>query len=113
MHAALGTFTALEEPTGNVMKRGIPFSSAARFPARADLGSASLLLQSQGGHDSDLVRVELLANPRETANLSGVEFELLGREEPFGSRESPQGCRRVYTQGTHRVLRDSSARQDR
>ena len=84
MHAALGTFTALEEPTGNVMKRGIPFSSAARFPARADLGSASLLLQSQGGCDSDLVRVELLANPRETAKLSGVEFELLSGENRLG-----------------------------
>lgn len=84
VHAALGTFTALEEPTGNVMKRGIPFSSAARFPARADLGSVSLLLQSQGGRDSDLVRIELLANPRETAKLSGVEFELLGGENRLG-----------------------------
>ena len=84
VHAALGTFTALEAPTGNVMKRGIPFSSAAWVPARADLGSVSLLLQSQGGRDSDLVRVELLANPRETARLSGVEFELLGGENRLG-----------------------------
>ena len=83
-HAALGIFTALEKPTGDVMKRGIPFSSAARFPARADLGSVSLLLQSQGGRDTDLVRVELLANPGETAKLSGVEFELLGGENRLG-----------------------------
>ena len=31
VHAALGTFTALEKPTGNVMKRGIPFSRVGTF----------------------------------------------------------------------------------
>ena len=83
-HAALGTFKAMEAPTGRVMKRGIPFSSVARFPERDDLETASLLLQSQGGRDSDLVRVELLANPAETGKLSGVEFELLGGPNRLG-----------------------------
>ena len=83
-HAALGRFTALEEPTVEVMRRGAAFSSAARFPGRDDLGFSSLLLQSQGGHDSDFVRVELLANPADTAKLSGVEFELLGGPSPLG-----------------------------
>lgn len=83
-HAALGSFTALEEPTVEVMRRGVAFSSAARFPGRDDLASSSLLLQSQGGHDSDFVRVELLADPADTAKLSGVEFELLGGPSPLG-----------------------------
>lgn len=83
-HAALGTFTAMEAPTGAVMKRGVPFSSVARFPERSDLGSASLLLQSQGGRTSDYVRLELLAKPDETGKLSGVEFELLGGASPLG-----------------------------
>ena len=83
-NAALGRFTALEEPTGRVMRRGVAFSSAARFLGRDDLGLSSLLLQSQGGRDSDLVRVELLANPADTAKLSGVEFELLGGQSPLG-----------------------------
>ncbi len=83
-HAALGTFAAMQAPTRRMMKRGIPFSSAARFPGRADLGTASLLLQSQGGRNSDLVRVELLANPCETSKLSGVEFELMGGPNLLG-----------------------------
>lgn len=83
-HAALGTFTAMEPPTGAVMKRGVPFSSVARFLERSDLGSASLLLQSQGGRASDYVRLELLAKPDETGKLSGVEFELLGGASPLG-----------------------------
>ena len=87
-HAALGRFTALEEPTGRVMRRGVAFSSAARFLGRDDLGLSSLLLQSQGGRDSDFVRVELLANPADTAKLSGVEFELLGGPSPLGRGRS-------------------------
>lgn len=83
-HAALGTFTAMEAPTGAVMKRGVPFSSVARFLERSDLGTASLLLQSQGGRASDYVRLELLAKPDETGKLSGVEFELLGGASPLG-----------------------------
>ena len=83
-HAALGTFTAMEAPTGRVMKRGVPFSSVARFLERGDLGTTSLLLQSQGGRASDYVRLELLAKPDETGKLSGVEFELLGGASPLG-----------------------------
>ena len=83
-HAVLGTFTAMEASTRRVMKRGIPFSSAARFLGRDDLGTASLVLQSQGGRDSDFVRVELLANPRDTAKLAGVEFELTGGPSSTG-----------------------------
>lgn len=83
-HAALGRFTAIEAPTGGVMKRGVPFSSVARFLERSDLGTASLLIQSQGGRASDYVRLELLAKPDETGKLSGVEFELLGGASPLG-----------------------------
>lgn len=83
-HAALGTFTAMEAPTGRVVKRGVAFSSVARLLDRSDLGSASLLLQSQGGRASDYVRLELLAEPDETGKLSGVEFELLGGASPLG-----------------------------
>ena len=84
VHAALATFTAIQPPTDGVMERGIPFSSVARFPARDDLEPVSLLLQSQGGNASDFVRAELLANPSDTAKLSGVEFELLGGDTPLG-----------------------------
>lgn len=84
VHAALASFAATQPRTGSVMERGIPFSSVARFPTRDDLEPASLILQSQGGSASDFVRVELLANPQRTAELSGVDFELVGGESPLG-----------------------------
>lgn len=84
VHAALATFAATQPRTGSVMERGVPFSSVARFPARGDLEPASLLLQSQGGKASDFVRLELLAAPADTTKLSGVEFELVGGNDPLG-----------------------------
>ena len=84
VHAALATFEATQPRTASVMERGVPFSSVARFPARDDLEPASLLLKSQGGHASDFVRVELLANPQDTGRLAGVEFELVGGNGPLG-----------------------------
>ena len=84
VHAALATFAATQPQTGHVMERGVPFSSVARFPAHDDLEPLSLIVQSQGGSASDLVRVELLANPPDTAKLSGVEFELVGGKVPLG-----------------------------
>lgn len=83
-HAVIATFSPADDRTRSVLRRGDPLSSVVRFTG-TDMAPTSLLMEAHE-QDSNLVRIELLADPERTKQLpENIAFELIAGTALLGS----------------------------